>query len=303
MESRLVRTVSATPCIIDLRFTTALEQLVSNCHCWRFRCCRTWRTIHRRPALTLFSRQVTRTLTNVFCVLCHKVKFIDETEHFPLLFEDEASRKRQVPTFRSCPAGLAVSDLELLLPKETKTRMQTEATSSSHRTSDTLAAGESKLELQLEDAVERMASNCGKGIGLRFQGAHAPSTAKHAECKALTSHQQKAQFRRAGVLGQSINELRTLKQKKPTAKATKVWTRRWASTCVSVRWWRSSATRTTQRRDPTRKCLRLKVRPDGRFIGVMECMINAKECFYLRRQPETVCAVKRALYSAESPRV
>ena len=94
-----------------------------------------------------------------------------------------------------------MSDLELLLRKETKTRMQTEATSSSHGTSDTPAAGESKLELELEDAVERMASYCGKGIGLRFQGAHAPNTAKHAECKALTSHQQKAQFRHSGVLG------------------------------------------------------------------------------------------------------
>ena len=123
--------------------------------------------------------------------------------------------------------------------------MQTEATSSSHGTSDTLAAEKSKLELELEDAVEN-GFELQKGIGLRFQRAHAPITAKHAEYKAVKSHQQKAQFR----LDWASQELRNLKQKKNTAKATKTWTGSSASACVSLRWWRSSATPATPRARP-----------------------------------------------------
>ena len=71
------------------------------------------------------------------------------------LLEDDVSRKRQLPTSHRCSADLAVSDPELLLRKETKTRMQTEPTSSSYGTSDTSAAENSKFELALEDAVEK----------------------------------------------------------------------------------------------------------------------------------------------------
>ena len=56
--------------------------------------------------------------------------------------------------------------------------MQTEANSRSHGTSDTPAAEKSKLELELEDAVES-GFELRKGIGLRFQRAHAPN--KHSE--------------------------------------------------------------------------------------------------------------------------
>ena len=131
----------------------------------------------------------------MFFAMCHKVKFIEATKHFRPLFEDDASRKRKLPTSHSCPADLAVSDPELPLRTETKTRMQTEASSSSHGKSDTPATEKSKLELELEDAVEN-GFELRKGLGLRFQRAHAPNTAKHAEYKALKSHQQKAQFRR-----------------------------------------------------------------------------------------------------------
>ena len=125
----------------------------------------------------------------MFFAMCHKVKFIEATKHFRPLFEDDASRKRKLPTSHSCPADLAVSDPELPLRTETNTRMQTEASSSSHGKSDTPAAEKSKLELELEDAVEK-GFELRKGLGLRFQRAHAPNTAKHAEYKALKSHQR-----------------------------------------------------------------------------------------------------------------
>ena len=62
--------------------------------------------------------------------------------------------------------------------------MQTEATSCSHGTSDTLAAEKSKLELELDDAVGK-GFELRKGIGLLFQRAHAPNTVRHAEYTAL----------------------------------------------------------------------------------------------------------------------
>ena len=188
---------------------TALEPVVPFAIAGVFRCCRTWRTIHHRPTLKLFPRQVTRTLFNMFFAMCHKVKFIQATKHFRPLFEDDASRKQKLPTSHRCPADLAVSAPELPLRTETKTRMQTEAISSSHGKSDTLAAEKSKLELELEDAVEN-GFELRKRLGLRFQRAHAPNTAKHAEYKALKSHQQKAQFRRDWA----NQELRNLQQKK-----------------------------------------------------------------------------------------
>ena len=55
--------------------------------------------------------------------------------------------------------------------------MQTEATSSSDGTSDTLAAEKSKLGLELENSVEN-GFEMRKVIGLRFQRAQAPNTAK-----------------------------------------------------------------------------------------------------------------------------
>ena len=77
-----------------------------------------------------------------------------------------------------------------------------------------------------------------------------------------------------------------------------------------MRWWRSAATLTTQRRDPTRKCLRWKVRPDGRFIGVMECHdqrkrmllfatairkgLRSKQGFVLGRIPKSVSLSMRS---------
>ena len=99
--------------------------------------------------------------------------------------ENGSSRRRH-----SCPADLAVSDPQLPLRRETKTRVQTEASSSSHGTSDTPAVEKSKLELELEDAVEN-GFELRKGIGLRFQRAHAPNTAKHAEYTALKATNRK----------------------------------------------------------------------------------------------------------------
>ena len=111
--------------------------------------------VGNRPSLTLFPRQVTRTLFNVFFAMCNKVKITEATKHFRPLLEDGATRKRKLPTSHSCPADLAVSDPQLPLRRETKTRMQTEATSRSHGSSDTPAAEKSKLELELEDADRR----------------------------------------------------------------------------------------------------------------------------------------------------
>ena len=208
--------------------------------------------------------------------MCHKVKFIEATKHFRPLFEDDASRKRKLPTSHSCPADLAVSDPELLLRTETKTRMQTEASSSSHGTSDTAAAEKSKLELELEDAVEK-GFELRKGLGLRFQRAHAPNTAKHAEYKALKSHQQKAQFRREWA----NQELRSLQQKKTLPKLP-----RRGQGVGRVRVFRCDGGQVRpllrpHGRDPTRKCLRWKVRQDGRFMGVVECHDQRKRILLL----------------------
>ena len=55
--------------------------------------------------------------------------------------------------------------------------MQTEATRSSHGTSDTSGPEKSMLELELEDAAEK-GFELWKSIGSRFQRAHALNTAK-----------------------------------------------------------------------------------------------------------------------------
>ena len=232
----------------------------------------------------------------MFFAMCHKVKFIEATKHFRPLFEDDASRKRKLPTSHSCPADLAVSDPELPLRTETKTRMQTEASSSSHGTSDTSAAEKSKLELELEDAVEK-GFELRKGLGLRFQRAHAPNTAKHAEYKALKSHQQKAQFRRDWA----NQELRNLQQQKTHCQSYQDVDRELGEyVCFAA-----MVEKFGHSYDPTGATQRANVyagkcdKMGGSWVS-WNAMINEKEYFYLRRQHETVFAEKWPLFSAES---
>ena len=175
-------------------------------------------------------------------------------------------------------------------------RMQTEATSSSRGTSDTLAAEKFELVLDLEDAVGN-GFELREGIGWRFQRAHAPNTAKHAEYKALKSHQQKAPFRR----GWASQELRNLKQKKTHCQSYQDVD--WElgeyvcfSAIVEKFGYSYDPKGATQRANvPAGKCDKM----GGSWVS-WNAMINEKEYYYLRRQHETVFAEKWALFSAES---
>ena len=213
--------------------------------------------------------------------LCHKVKFIEATKHFQS---------------HSFPADPAVSDPELPMRRETKTRTQTEATRSSHGTRDTPAAEKCKLELELEDAVEE-GFELRKGIGLRFQRAQAPNTAKHAKYKALKGHQQKAQFRRDWA----NRELRNLKQRKHHCQSYQdVDSKLGEYVCFAAMVGEVRLLLRLQGRDPTRKCLRWKARRDGRFMGVMECHDQRKRILLIATGARNVFAENWALYSAES---
>ena len=164
------------------------------CHCWRFRCCRTWRTIHRRSTLALFPRQVIRTLFNVFFAMCHKVKGIEATKHFRPLLEDDASRKRKLPTSHSCPADLALSDPQLLLRRERRKRPCRRKPPAARKGPVTHLPQRNPSSSRKEDAVEN-GFELRKGIGLRFQRAQA------CRVQSAESHQQKAQFRREWASG------------------------------------------------------------------------------------------------------
>ena len=166
--------------------------------------------------------------------------------------------------------------------------MQTEATRSSHGTSDTLVAEKSKLELELEDAVEN-GFELRKGIGLRFQRAHAPITARHAEYKALKSHQHKAQC--------------NMKQKKTLPKLP-----RRGPGVGRVRVFRCDGGEVRlllrpQGRDPTHKCLRWNVRQDGRFMGVMESHYQRKRILLFVMAARNGLCRKKGFALGRIPRV
>ena len=162
--------------------------------------------------------------------------------------------------------------------------------SSSHGTSDTPAAERSKLEKELEDTVEN-GFELRKGIGLRFQRAHAPNTAKHAEYKALKSHQKKAQFRRDWA----SQELRNLKQKKNAADR-ELGEYVCSGAMVEKFGYSDDPKGATQRANVhAGKCDKM-----GSSWVSWNDMVNEKGYFYLRRQHETVFAEKWALFSAES---
>ena len=184
---------------------------------------------------------MTRTLFDVSFAICHKVKLIEATKQFWPLLEDGATRKWKFPTSHSCPADLAVSGPQVPLRRETETRADTKPPAARTKRATRLPRKSPSSNWNWK-TLWRMASNCGKASGC---GSNEPMHQTQREaCRvqsALRSLHLKAQFRRDWA----SQELRNLKQKKPTAKAAKTWTGSWAFTCVTLQWWRNSATPTT----------------------------------------------------------
>ena len=204
----------------------------------------------------------------MFLAMCHRVKFVEATKHFRPIFEDDVTRKQKLLTWHSCPADLPVSDPELPLRKETKTRMLTEATSSSHGTSDTQArAGTGRrcgewLRTAEWHWVAVQTSPCTKPSETwRVQGGE-------------KSHQQKAQCRREWA----NQELRNSKQKKHCQRYQDVdW--EWDEYVCFAAMEEKCGYSDDPKGAPTRRCSRCKVRQDERFIAVMDCDDQRKEYF------------------------
>ena len=265
------------------------------CQCWRFRCCRTWRTIHHRPTLTLFPRQVTRTLVSVFFAVCHKVKFIEATKHFRPLLENDASRKPKLPTSDSCPADLAVSDPELASVQRDERR------------ACRLKPPAARTGRATHSAAEKVHARAGTGRccgeGLRTAEGHwvavptSPCTRHSEACRVQRAEKPTTESTDSDV-DWANQELRNLRRKTTHCQCYQVVDQELGEcACFAAMVDKFGCSYDLQRANVyAGKCDKM-----GGFMGVMKCHDQRKRILSFRYdRTKTVFAEKRALHSAES---